>query len=153
MAQLASITGVKEVLANIKRQDAALGLKMALGLKAAGLKLQRDSQRLVPVDTGNLKASAFTRSFGSGWSSSVVVGYTASYAVFVHEASMVLKGELRPRNQVVRSSPTGGTHKRGPGYRGHYWDPQGKGQSKFLEEPARTLKIPLRNIVLRYMKI
>ena len=31
------------------------------GLLTAGMRLQRESQKLVPVDTGNLKASAFTR--------------------------------------------------------------------------------------------
>lgn len=31
------------------------------GLFAAGLKLQRDSMKIVPVDTGFLRASAFTR--------------------------------------------------------------------------------------------
>lgn len=31
------------------------------GLILAGLSLQRDSQRICPVDTGNLRASAFTR--------------------------------------------------------------------------------------------
>lgn len=31
------------------------------GLMLAGLSLQRDSQKLCPVDTGNLRASAFTR--------------------------------------------------------------------------------------------
>lgn len=31
------------------------------GLLLAGLRLQRDSQKLVPIDTGNLKGSAFTR--------------------------------------------------------------------------------------------
>lgn len=31
------------------------------GLFAAGLRLQRESQKLVPIDTGNLKGSAFTR--------------------------------------------------------------------------------------------
>lgn len=31
------------------------------GLRLAGLRLQRESQLLVPVDTGNLKNSAFTK--------------------------------------------------------------------------------------------
>ena len=31
------------------------------GLLLAGMRLQRESQKLVPVDTGNLKGSAFTR--------------------------------------------------------------------------------------------
>lgn len=31
------------------------------GIKLAALRLQRESQKLVPIDTGNLKGSAFTR--------------------------------------------------------------------------------------------
>ncbi len=34
---------------------------MAQALLVAGLRLQRESQLLVPVDTGNLRAGAFTR--------------------------------------------------------------------------------------------
>lgn len=37
------------------------GATLAQGLVLAGLRLQRESQLLVPVDTGALKASAFTR--------------------------------------------------------------------------------------------
>ena len=50
----------------------------------------------------------------------VTVGYTASYALFVHEnVEMKLKGKPRPRG------------------RGLYWDPQGRAQPKFLESVAR----------------
>ncbi len=37
------------------------GATLLQALYLAGLRLQRESQLLVPVDTGNLKASAFTR--------------------------------------------------------------------------------------------
>jgi hypothetical protein len=37
------------------------GQTLAMGLVLAGLRLQRASQELVPVDTGNLRGSAFTR--------------------------------------------------------------------------------------------
>ena len=37
------------------------GSTMAQALLIAGLRLQRESQKLVPIDTGNLKNSAFTR--------------------------------------------------------------------------------------------
>jgi hypothetical protein len=43
------VTGVKK------------GLTFAQALLIAGLRLQRKSQQLVPVDTGHLRASAFTR--------------------------------------------------------------------------------------------
>ena len=39
----------------------AHGQTTAQALLQAGLRLQRESQLLVPVDTGALKASAFTR--------------------------------------------------------------------------------------------
>lgn len=44
----------------IRKTFAASG-NMELSLMAGGLLIQRDSQKLVPVLTGNLKASAFTR--------------------------------------------------------------------------------------------
>ena len=36
-------------------------------------------------DTGNLRGSAFTRATGNGFETIVTVGYTASYAIYVHE--------------------------------------------------------------------
>ena len=63
---------------------------------------------------------------------SVVVGYTAGYALFVHEnVEMKLKGQER----------------KGEDAEGKYWDPQGRGQAKFLEQPVRTLTSELRKIV------
>ena len=47
--------------ANILRTAAKKGLGLMQGLLLCGLRLQRESMLRVPVDTGNLKASAFTR--------------------------------------------------------------------------------------------
>lgn len=41
--------------------ELARGRSMAQALLVAGLRLQRESQRLCPIDTGNLRGSAFTR--------------------------------------------------------------------------------------------
>lgn len=49
------------VLAQIVRDAMKQGKTLAQGLLLAGLRLQRESQMLVPVDTGALKNSAFTR--------------------------------------------------------------------------------------------
>lgn len=46
-----------EIIATAMRK----GKTLAQGLILAGLRLQRESQQLVPIDTGNLRASAFTR--------------------------------------------------------------------------------------------
>lgn len=73
--------------------DALLGLNHAIsgiqnrtvgGLLAAGLIIQRESQRLVPIKTGNLRASAYTRKSPNN-PKVVEVGYGAAYALYVHE--------------------------------------------------------------------
>lgn len=48
-------------LGGIVKQAMAKGSTLAQGLLLAGLRLQRDAQLLTPVDTGALRASAFTR--------------------------------------------------------------------------------------------
>ncbi len=48
-------------LGDIVRGAVKNGLTLVKGLLMAGLRLQRESMLEVPVDTGNLKASAFTR--------------------------------------------------------------------------------------------
>lgn len=124
MARLKQTTGLKTVIDNLNKElGKAPGVVFA-GLKAGGLHLQRESQRMVPVDTGNLKASAFTRSTMRD----VIVGYTSAYAPFVHEAPMTLQGQPRPT-------------------KGRYWDPQGRASSKFLETPMRTKKDEIAEIV------
>lgn len=50
-----------KVLAGIVKESVRRGLSITQGLFLAGLRLQRESQLLVPVDTGLLKNSAFTR--------------------------------------------------------------------------------------------
>lgn len=47
--------------ATIVRNALQQGRTLAQALTLAGLELQRDSMRLVPVEYGNLRASAFTR--------------------------------------------------------------------------------------------
>lgn len=49
------------VLAGIVREALQKGKTVAQALLLAGLRLQRESQLVVPIDTGNLRASAFTR--------------------------------------------------------------------------------------------
>lgn len=45
----------------IVKQSLQQGRTIAQSLLLAGLALQRDSQELCPIDTGNLRASAFTK--------------------------------------------------------------------------------------------
>jgi hypothetical protein len=90
----------------------------------------------------------------------VIVGFTAAYALYVHER-VEMKWKGLPRGQGFRRNKDGSvavpnkilaggestTHKQG-----FYWDPQGRGQAKFLEEPARTMSKELGRIVAEITK-
>lgn len=66
---------------------------------------------------------------------SVIVGYTAGHALFVHEArGMVLKG-------VPRASG-----------RGRYWDPQGRARAGFLLDVAREQRKEISKTVNNAVK-
>lgn len=162
MANVRQLTGVKTVLANLKRKQAGIGNGVSRGLRLAGLFLQRESQKKVPVNFGVLKASAFTRRKGRGFGTQVTVGYTASYALFVHESvEMKLKGQPRTSGSAAYDAAVAEASRIGvppprhkpAGFQGHYWDPQGRAQAKFLEEPARTNRDKLRQIILQSAKL
>lgn len=68
----------------------------------------------------------------------MVVGFTAAYALWVHE-NMEMKLKGLPRRKPAK---------------GYYWDPQGIAGPKFLEGPARELSNSgeLSRILLSVMK-
>ena len=84
---------------------------------------------------------------------SVIVGYTAAYALYLHER-IEMKWRGLPRDRSVRLEDKKG----GPviygytagGGKGLFWGP--RGQAKFLEQPARMLKSVLAKIVQETVK-
>jgi hypothetical protein len=133
LPHIPTVQGTLQVIRRMKRKDQQFARDVARGLKKGGLYLQRTSQKRAPVEFGVLKNSAFTRAFGSGFQTVVVVGYTAAYAGQVHErVAMKLKG--RPR----RPSPP---------HKGRYWDPIPRATAKFLEKPVREEKEKISEIV------
>lgn len=79
------IIGIQGIIRAIHACKGRVAKGVEKGIKKAALLLQRESQKVVPVDTGNLKNSAFTRITGTGFQTKATVGYTAEYAIFVHE--------------------------------------------------------------------
>ena len=67
---------------------------------------------------------------------SVIVGYTANYALYVHE-NIEMKGRGLPRRAPSK---------------GNYWDPAGRGQAKFLEGPARQHRKVYGSIIVQAVK-
>ncbi len=80
-----NVTGLEAVLSAMKKHVKDKSKGMERGLKRAGLFVQRESQKIVPVDTGALKNSARTTATGQGFKTVVNVSYGTAYAVFVHE--------------------------------------------------------------------
>jgi len=144
MAVIRQDIGLKRVLANMQKAKVKTELGLRAGLLAGALYVQRESQLRVPVDTGNLKGSAFTRFDPIGGKPSYIIGYTAAYAVYVHESlGMKLAGEPR-KPRYIAGDKVGG--------KGRYWDPQGRAGPKFLENVVREDKDKIREIVVRWVK-
>ena len=88
----------------------------------------------------------------------VAVGFTASYALYVHEdVEMSMRGQFRdPRLRRIQLRSWEGENpqkiknprprKKEP--KGRFWDPQGRAQAKFLEGPAREMKEEFGRIVI-----
>lgn len=145
------VIGKAKILANIDAQYRKKVLAFGAGVAEGGLLIQRESQLIVPVDYGNLKASAFTRVNGKGTARVVVtVGYTAAYAVFVHENLDAAHGAVFNAKYAaelahaaeLRRKKLGGTtgpfrHDRGANQ-----------QAKFLEKPFRDKHRDVFNIVV-----
>ena len=79
------VIGLSAVLNNLNREIKALDGRIMKGLIRSAILVRRSTEEtppLTPVDTGNLRASWFTNPLGP---KTLQIGYTASYAVFVHE--------------------------------------------------------------------
>jgi len=86
MARITHVTGVSSIMAKLRAVGMQQGMLMEGRLKRAGLFVQRESQKVVPVEYAVLKNSAFTRKLkGIGFTADIAVGYTAFYAAYVHE--------------------------------------------------------------------
>jgi len=84
----AKITGVETVTANLRKEILQIKGRSMAGLIKSGIIIRRDmekTQPLTPVDTGNLRASWVTGSFNTIKGPSHTIGYSANYALWVHE--------------------------------------------------------------------
>lgn len=129
----ATVNNIDKVLENLNKEISKIENRSSAGLMAAGLKVQALAQRRVPVEYGNLRASAFTRKTPED-PLSVEVGFTAAYAVYIHEnMEQTLKGQPRPSGLGV------------------YWGPDG--QPKFLESALNELQNEIVQIIVKYAKV
>lgn len=128
------IEGVEEIVNNFARLQNTMAADLVRGLKKAGNHLLEVSKDRVPVEYGELKDSGVVEVEDKGLDSTVSVGYTAPYALYVHEKiQMKLQGQ--PRKSGI----------------GVYWGPHGS--AKFLETPAREMGQELLDIIADEMRM
>ena len=77
--------GLSQIERNLNKEIKKIKGRTKAGLWQAALLVRAQSQRLTPVDIGNLKGSAFTDPYETSKGPGVIIGYTASYAPYVHE--------------------------------------------------------------------
>lgn len=85
MARMIKITGAGKVITRMRRATVGITANLERNLMRAGLYVQRESMKIVPIDENVLRSSARTRSIGSVLRPDVVVSYRTDYAVYVHE--------------------------------------------------------------------
>ena len=141
------VKGFDQVMKNLNEQIEGIKDRTMAGLLEASYKIQRQANKKVPVDTGNLVGSSYVRKNQDG-SLGVEIGYTAIYAAWVHEMiSMRLKGQPRENFGKTKKGVEfgGGTGK------GTYWAPNG--EAKWLENTVRLNEKEIVRIVLERAKL
>lgn len=128
-----SVRGLNKVLGNLNREVNKIQGQSIAGLKAAGLILERASNKRVPVEKSGLIQSSYTRTAQND-RKAVEVGYSAKYAVYVHEnLEQKLKGQRRPSGLGV------------------YWGP--KGEPQFLLKSILSEKKKMLTAIQRKAKV
>lgn len=105
---MAKLRGLDQVMTRLNEEVSTIKGRTLDGLMAGGLIVQGEAQRRVPVEHGTLRASAYTRK-SPRYSLAIEVGFSAAYAVFVHE-NMEAKWRGKPRRSGL----------------GVYWGPAGE---------------------------
>ena len=139
----AKVKGIRAAKANLDRLIGDIqGRKAVRALTKALIIISIRSAIEVPRETSTLLNSQFREIGVKGSRIIGIVGYTANYALAVHEAPGKYLGTNTPR-------PT----KRGEssGARGVIWGPGGK--PKFLEEPARNSQSEVEAAIREEMKL
>lgn len=94
MAIGGSVKGLSEIKAALVKVKQEQDKKKRKALTRIGVIVKGDSVKMTPVDTSNLRGSAYMDIESND---KVIVGYTAAYAPFVHEdlESRHVKGEAK----------------------------------------------------------
>jgi hypothetical protein len=131
MADMSNLVGLDEVITNLEKQFKMHEQGCERGLVRAGLLIQRDAQKRVPVEYGELKRHIGSNKVsGNGFFTIVRIDSLALYSLWVHEM-------INPKTMGMGVERPSGL--------GVFWGPHG--QPKFLENAAQSNKVEAVAIV------
>lgn len=130
----AKLRGVRQAVERTSQiVDEIIATKAVRAMKSATYIIRTESATLTPIDTSTLINSQFDTVEVSGTRITSKVGYSAGYALYVHNASGKLKG--RPRSNG----------------NGTYWSPGGEPQ--FLTKAAQRTKDLVDSVIKKEMTL
>lgn len=82
------LRGIQDLVRNINTHLDGIKIRTSKGMINAAVFIRRDMEKTepkIPVDTGNLRSSWFASPVKGKFGPGVLMGFTAAYAVYVHE--------------------------------------------------------------------
>lgn len=130
----AKLRGVRQAVERTSQiVDEIIAMKAVRAMKSATYIIRTESATLTPIDTSTLINSQFDTVEISGTRITGRVGYSAKYALYVHNASGKLTGKPRSNGN------------------GTYWSPGGEPQ--FLTKAAQRTKDLVDGVIKNEMKL
>lgn len=130
----AKLKGINEAITRTSQiVGEIIATKAVRALKSATYIIRTESATLTPIDTSTLINSQFDTVEVSGTRITGKVGYSAKYALYVHNASGKLAGKPRSNGN------------------GTYWSPGGEPQ--FLTKAAQRTKDLVDSVIKKEMKL
>lgn len=128
------LVGMREAIARTEQIVGEItATKSIRALKSATYIIRTEAATLTPIDTSNLINSQFDTVEINGTRLTGKIGYSANYALYVHNASGKLKGRPRANGNGV------------------YWQPGG--EPKFLTKAAERTRSLVDDVIKKEMKI
>lgn len=132
------VKGIRQAQQNLNRLVGDIqGRKAVRAMTSALIIIGSEAAAITPRATSTLVNSQFRELSTHGSRIIGRIGYTAAYALFVHEASGKLKGRPRAKRNGVAQ--------------GNYWDPSG--EPKFLEKGAERAMDAADAVIKREMSL
>ena len=130
----AKLRGLQEAIRKTEQIVGTITAEKAVrAIKSANYIIRTEAATMTPIDTSALINSQFDTIEVNGTRVTGKIGYSANYALYVHNASGKLKGQPRPSGK------------------GTYWSPNG--EPKFLTKAAEKTKDLVDKAIKAEMKL